>query len=137
MSETLKTVPTELEKNQKTVSEVLDKSTAQLKESNVNYLNQLTEKAETQSKEHNKELETKKELIDQKLTDMDVKLGKVEQLVQELQTDRKAQYGALGQQLQSLTTTANSLQKALADNRARGQWGERIAEDILAAVGIH
>ncbi|MCY3916118.1 MAG: DNA recombination protein RmuC [Chloroflexi bacterium] len=136
MSETLKTVPSELEKNQKQVSETLDKSAEQLKESNQNYLNQLTDKAETQTKAHNKELETKKELIDQRLTDMDVKLGKVEQLVQDLQTDRKAQYSALGQQLQGLTTTTASLQKALADNRARGQWGERMAEDMLNFMGL-
>ena len=67
---------------------------------------------------------------------MDVKLGKVERLVQDLQTDRKAQYGALGQQLQSLTATTSSLQKALADNRARGQWGERMAEDMLNFMGL-
>lgn len=89
-----------------------------------------------QSKEHSKELTTKKELIDQRLTDMDVKLGKVERLVQDLQTDRKTQFGALGHQLQNLTTTTSSLQKALADNRARGQWGERIAEDILQLLGF-
>lgn len=89
-----------------------------------------------QSKEHNKELANKKELIDQRLTDMDVKLGKVESLVQDLQTDRKAQYGALDEQLKSLTTTTQSLQTALADNRARGQWGERIAEDILQLLGF-
>ncbi len=136
MSDTLKTVPTELEKNQNKVSEVLDKSAQQMQESNKSYLNQLTEKAETQSKEHSKELESKKELIDQRLTDMDTKLGKVEQLVQELQTDRKTQFGALGQQLQSLTSTTNSLQKALADNRARGQWGERMAEDMLNFMGL-
>ncbi|MDE2634858.1 MAG: DNA recombination protein RmuC [Chloroflexota bacterium] len=136
MTETLKTVPTELEKNQTKVAEVLDKSAAQIKESNKSYLDQLTEKSETQTKAHNKELETKKELIDQRLTDMDVKLGKVERLVQELQTDRKAQYGALDDQLKSLTSTTNSLQPALADNRARGQWGERIAEDILRLLGF-
>lgn len=136
MSDTLKTVPPELEKNQKNVSEALDKSAEHLKESNQNYLNQLTEKAETQTKEHAKELESKKELIDQRLTDMDVKLGKVERLVQDLQTDRKTQYSALGQQLQSLTATTSSLQKALADNRERGRWGERIAEDILRWMGL-
>ncbi len=136
MSETLKTVPTELEKNQSKVSEVLDKSAQHITESNKSYLNQLTEKSEAQTKEHSKELESKKELIDQRLTDMDTKLGKVEQLVQELQTDRKAQFGALGQQLQSLTSTTNSLQQALADNRARGQWGERMAEDILQLLGF-
>ena len=136
MTETLNTVPTELEKNQTRVAEVLDKSAEQIKESNKSYLDQLTEKSETQTKAHNKELETKKELIDQRLTDMDVKLGKVERLVQELQTDRKAQYGALDDQLKSLTSTTSSLQKALADNRVRGQWGERIAEDILRLLGF-
>ena len=89
-----------------------------------------------QSKEHNKELANKKELIDQRLTNMDDKLGKVERLVQELQTDRKTQYGALGQQLRDLTHTTSSLQKALADNRARGQWGERMAEDMLQFMGL-
>ena len=136
MSETLKTVPTELEKSQTKVADVLDKSTANLKESNQNYLNQLTEKSETQTKEHNKELDSKKELIDQRLSDMDVKLGKVERLVQDLQTDRKAQYSALDEQLKSLTSTTSSLQNALADNRARGQWGERMAEDMLNFMGL-
>ena len=138
MSETLKTVPEELEKNQSKVTKVLDKSAEQIEKSNKSYLDQLTEKAEVQTKAHSKELESKKELIDQRLTDMDAKLGKVEQLVQELQTDRKAQYGALGQQLKSLTDTTESLQKALADNRARGKWGEDIAKSLLEHLGyIH
>ncbi len=136
MTETLNAVPTELEKNQTKVAEVLDKSAEQIEKSNKSYLDQLTEKAETQSKAHNKELDTKKTLIDQQLTNMNDKLGKVERLVQELQTDRKAQFGALGQQLHNLTDTASSLEKALADNRARGQWGERIAEDILRLLGF-
>ena len=136
MTDTLNTVPANLEKNESKVTEALDKSTKDLKESNQTYLTQLSEKAETQTEKHNKELESKKELIDQRLTNMDAKLGKVEQLVQELQTDRKAQYGALGQQLQDLTATTSSLQKALADNRARGQWGERMAEDLLQFLGM-
>lgn len=136
MTKTLDTVPTELEKNQNRVADVLGKSTKDLKDSNQNYLNQLTEKADTQTKAHNKELDSKKELIDQRLTDMDVKLGKVERLVHDLQTDRKAQFGELGERLQNLTSTANSLQRALADNRARGQWGERMAEDMLSFMGL-
>ena len=136
MTETLDTVPTNLEKNQTKVVEALDKSTKDLKESNQSYLDQLTEKSATQTKTHNKELTSKKELIDQRLTDMDSKLGKVEKLVSDLQTDRKAQYGALDDQLKTLTQTTSHLQKALADNRARGQWGERMAEDMLNFMGL-
>lgn len=136
ISKELKTVPTELEKNQQHVSETLGKTTEQLKESNESYLNLITERAETQTKQHTKELETKKELIDQRLTNMDSKLGKVERLITDLQTDRKAQYGALDDQLKTLTQTTSHLQKALADNRARGQWGERMAEDMLNFMGL-
>ena len=137
MTDTLNTVPTELERNQTKVAEVLDKSAEQIKESNKSYLDQLTEKSETQTKAHNKELETKKELIDQRLTNMDVKLGKVERLVQELQTDRKAQYGALGRP----TAKPDGNHFVVADgaggqSRARTQWGERIAEDILRLLGF-
>ena len=136
MSDTLNTVPTELEKNQKNVSEALDKSTAQLKESNKSYLTQLTEKAETQSEAHSKELESKKALIDQRLTDMDVKLGKVQTLIDEFEKARESKLGALDDQLKNLTQTTSALQRALADNQARGQWGERIAEQILDYLGL-
>ena len=136
MTETLNTVPVNLKENQTRVSEALDRSTKDLKESNQTYLTQLTDKSDSQTEAHQKELEGKKQLIDQRLTEMDSKLGKVERLVQDLQSDRKQQYGALGQQLQQLTSTTSSLQKALADNRARGQWGERMAEDLLNFMGL-
>jgi DNA recombination protein RmuC len=36
----------------------------------------------------------------------------------------------------ALQRTANGLQEALANTNARGQWGERMADDILAASGL-
>ena len=136
MSATLKEVPTELEKSQREVSQELQKSTEQLKESNQGFLSQLSEKAETQTKEHRQELESKKELIDQRLTEMDTKLGKVQQLIGEFESARESKLGALDDQLKQLTQTTSKLQEALADNRARGQWGERIAEDMLNFMGL-
>ena len=136
MSATLKEVPTELEKNQRKVSQELQKSAEQLKESNQGFLSQLSEKAETQTKEHRQELESKKELIDQRLTEMDTKLGKVQQLISEFESARESKLGALDDQLKQLTQTTSKLQEALADNRARGQWGERIAEQILQHLGL-
>ena len=53
-----------------------------------------------------------------------------------LQKARESKLGALDDQLKNLTTTTSSLQTALADNRARGQWGERIADDILRLLGF-
>ncbi len=136
MAAALKEVPTELEKNQSKVSQELRKSTEHLKESNQGFLSQLSEKAETQTKEHRQELASKKELIDQRLTEMDVKLGKVERLISEFESARESKLGALDDQLKQLTQTTSSLQQALADNRARGQWGERMAEDMLNFMGL-
>lgn len=38
---------------------------------------------------------------------------------------------------QLLTGTANDLRTALANSAARGQWGERMAEDVLRLAGLH
>ena len=131
MSETLKTVPTELEKNQKNVSEVIEKSAKNLEASNTVHLTQLQERSDTQTKEHLSKLDEKELLINRRLGEMDEKLGKVQELIGEFEKARESKLGALDDQLKNLTTTTSSLQTALADNRARGQWGERIAEDIL------
>lgn len=136
MSETLKEVPSQLQSSETRVSQALEKSTQNLEESAKRHLTQLQEKAKTQTQQHSSELETKKELIDQRLNEMDSKLGRVEQLISEFETARESKLGALNDQLKSLTQTTTSLQKALADNRARGQWGERIAEDILRFMGM-
>ena len=136
MSETLKTVPTELDKSQKNVSEVIEKSTKSLDESNKSHLTQLQEKSDTQTKEHIAKLDEKELLINRRLGEMDEKLGKVQELIGEFEKARESKLGALDDQLKNLTTTTSSLQRALADNRARGQWGERIAEDILKLLGF-
>ncbi len=136
MSETLKTVPSELEKNQRNVSEVIEKSAKELEESNVAHLELLQERSDTQSKQHIAKLDEKELLINRRLGEMDEKLGKVQTLIEEFEKARESKLGALDDQLKSLTTTTSSLQRALADNQARGQWGERIAEQILEYLGL-
>ena len=136
MSETLETVPTALEKSQKNVSEVIEKSTTSLDESNKVHLTQLQERSDTQTKEHIAKLDEKELLINRRLSDMDEKLGKVQKLINEFEKARESKLGALDDQLKNLNQTTSSLQKALADNQARGQWGERIAEQILEYLGL-
>ena len=136
MSDTLKTVPTELEKNQSKVSEVIEKSAKGLDESNKVHLTQLQEKSDTQTKEHIAKLDEKELQINRRLGEMDNKLGKVEKLIHEFEKARESKLGALDDQLKNLTQTTSSLQRALADNQARGKWGERIAEQILEYLGL-
>ena len=116
--------------------EALKESSEELTKSNESLLHRLEDKSRFQTEQHSAEFENKKELIDQRLTEMDKKLGAVQTFISEFENARENQFGALDKQLQNLTQTTTSLQRALADNRVRGQWGERIAEDILQLLGF-
>ncbi len=90
-----------------------------------------------------KDLESKKALIDQVLEQMSSRLEGVKTLVQGLDKDRAQKFGELAKQLQltseqtrELSRTTNLLHKALAGGKARGQWGERMAEDVLRLAGF-
>lgn len=94
-----------------------------------------------------KELEGKKELIDQQLKTMGESMGaqlsKVSDLVLKIEKDREAKFGQLtsqikfvGEQMSIMSSTTASLREVLASSRARGQWGERMVDDILRTVGF-
>lgn len=90
-----------------------------------------------------KELDAKKGLIDQQLHQMTSKLADVSKLMKELEKDRVEKFGELASQLKTSTQqsavlmqTTNLLREALASTKARGQWGERMAEDVLRLAGF-
>lgn len=89
------------------------------------------------------ELETKKGLIDQQLGKMTGELEKVSTLMKELEKDRVEKFGQLSNQLRitnqqtsELMKTTGSIREALASTKTRGQWGERMAEDVLRLAGF-
>ena len=89
------------------------------------------------------ELEGKKKLIDQTLESIKGDLGKVENLMRQLEQERATKYGEISKQLQmtaeqtgKLQETTSKLQTALASAKIRGQWGEKIAEDVLRLSGF-
>jgi DNA recombination protein RmuC len=89
------------------------------------------------------ELDGKKSLIDAQLASMTGELGKVTELMKELEQDRISKFSQLSSQLQTqsesmaaLTSTTQSLRQALSSTKARGQWGERMAEDVLRLAGF-
>ena len=76
------------------------------------------------------ELEGKKALIDQQLYNIRSELVRVTDLVSGIEKDREAKFGQLaeqirnvGEQASALTASTNTLGAALANSRARGQWG--------------
>lgn len=89
------------------------------------------------------DLDTKKQLIDQSIKEVRDNLKSVEELVSELEKGRERAFGQLSQQLQlaseqtlKLQETTGKLQLALGNSRVRGQWGERMADDILRSIGF-
>ncbi|MDD5289076.1 MAG: DNA recombination protein RmuC [Dehalococcoidales bacterium] len=89
------------------------------------------------------ELESKRQLIDQTLQTIKTDLTKVEKLVIDTEIKRESTFTAVStnlkataEQTKSLQETTNKLQAALANTQIRGQWGERMAEDILHSIGF-
>lgn len=90
-----------------------------------------------------KELQEKKGLIDQQLQRMSTELDSIATLMQGLEKDRAEKFGELSKQLKLsteqttlLAQTTGSLREALVSAKARGQWGERMAEDVLRMAGF-
>ncbi len=78
-----------------------------------------------------------------KVSDVQLELRRVGDLVTALQKERAEQAGQLSTGLEqamkvtsALAETTSSLRQALASPKARGQWGERMAEDVLRAAGF-
>jgi DNA recombination protein RmuC len=83
------------------------------------------------------------EAVEQHMGDVRAELARVTQLVATLQRERAEQHGRFESRLNEVATvsarladTTQSLREALANPRARGQWGERMADDVLRAAGL-
>ena len=104
---------------------------------------ELLKHAKSQNEISAKNLDSKKALIDQTLQQMTTRLEAVKTLMQDLEKDRALKFGEVAKHLQLaheqtavLNQTTNSLREALAGSRTRGQWGERMAEDVLRLAGF-
>ncbi|MGH9119888.1 MAG: DNA recombination protein RmuC [Acidimicrobiales bacterium] len=90
-----------------------------------------------------RELELHRQAIGQQLHSMGAELRTVSDLVATLQRERAEQHGAVLRGLDEamrttskLADTTQSLRQALASPKARGQWGERMADDVLRLAGM-
>lgn len=107
------------------------------------FLKMAGESLSKHTESNSKELGGKKDLIDQTLKSMKGELEKVNTMVQTLEKDRKAKFEVLTQEItktaeetKNLRETTHSLRNALTNSRVRGQWGERMAEDVLRLAGF-
>ncbi|MBK9129010.1 MAG: DNA recombination protein RmuC [Phycisphaerales bacterium] len=97
----------------------------------------------TQSQQQLAALDARKQLIDEAVKSIGEKLATVGTALQALDKDRRESHGAIAQRLDQAAKVVGELQaataglrEALSSTRRRGQWGERMAEDVLRLVGF-
>ncbi len=78
------------------------------------------------------QLDQKKELIDQSLVEMKKKLEGLDQSTHELKGQVELSKKGIG----DLAETTTKLSRVLSSSQDRGQWGERMVEDILNFMGL-
>ena len=140
---------------QKDKLEDLDRITAQLKEAfgslsrealavnSEEFLKLARTRLEQETAKGEQTLEGKKKLIDATLETIKAKMAEVGTALQTVEKERRESHGGLVKHLQNvsqvtanLQETADQLRQALASPQARGQWGERMAEDVLRLAGM-
>ncbi len=101
------------------------------------------DKFKTQSQNHQQGLDHKKALIDQTLQTVKKELEHVKTNLQNLESNHQKRLGEMTSHLsqhrmttQQLMETTTELKEALASSKTRGQWGERMAEDVLRFSGF-
>ncbi len=89
------------------------------------------------------ELDHRSQVFDRNVADVRRELGRLDELVGQLKTESGQQHSSLVESLRQvsranreLTDHTQALREALASPKQRGQWGERMADDVLAAAGL-
>lgn len=115
----------------------------EVKESQEQFLQLVQQQFAAEQNKATTELETRKQAVEGSVQGLKEQLDKYQQLIREFEKDRAVKYGNLENELKnaSLSTaklqeTTNNLNNILGNNQKRGQWGERMAEDIIRYAGL-
>ena len=92
------------------------------------------------SKDGAEQLGSKAEIISQTLTSIQNEMGKkmaeIDKELQNLRENNKSQFDNVGKAVETLAKRTENLNEVLSSSQRRGQWGERMAEDMLRAAGF-
>tara|TARA_Y100001960_G_C14629215_1_gene804888 strand:+ start:15 stop:1166 length:1152 start_codon:yes stop_codon:yes gene_type:complete len=102
------------------------------KENRKDFLTLAGEKFKDISKQADANLNKKKELIDQNLGDMKKKLSSLHDKTIQLSGNIELS----SKETQRLQESTSQLREILSSSQKRGQWGERMVEDILGFIGF-
>lgn len=101
------------------------------------------EKLKSQTVEGKKELDGKKELIDQNIETIGKTLSEVQRKIEDIgktSSEKFTEVATLVKKHEEVTSklkdTTEHLRQVLASSKKRGEWGERMAEDIIRLTGM-
>jgi DNA recombination protein RmuC len=123
--------------------EALAKNSDEFKKYADEFIKLAEEKLRSQTVEGKKELESKKELIDQNIEAVGKTLSEVQRKIEEVgkaSGEKFTEVATLIKKHEEVTVklkdTTDHLRHAFASSKKRGEWGERMAEDIIRLVGM-
>ena len=122
----LDAIKKEMENSFKAIASDVNKSNTE------EFLKLANDKFKNLSQESNVNLEEKKKLIDQNLVEMSKKLDSI----QKQSTELNANLETNKNETKNLRDTTSKLREILSSSQKRGQWGERMVEDILKFIGL-
>jgi len=96
------------------------------------FLKQANEQFKSLKESSEKNLDEKKKLIDKSLTGMNEKL----EFIHKQSTELKSSIDTSRKTTEVLSENTSRLREILSSSQKRGQWGERMVEDILQFVGL-
>ncbi len=123
--------------------DALTRNTDEFKKYADEFMKLAEEKLRSQTAEGKKELEGKKDLIDRNIDAIGKTLTEVQRRIEEVgktSGERITEVSTLIKKHEEVTAklkdTTEHLGRALASSKKRGEWGERMAEDIIRLVGM-
>lgn len=123
--------------------DALTKNSDEFKKYADDFIKLAEEKLKTQTIEGKKELDGKKELIDQNIEAIGKTMSEVQRRIEEVgkvSGEKFTEVSTLIKKHEEVTSklkdTTERLGNALASSKKRGEWGERMAEDIIRLIGM-
>lgn len=125
-------------------AEVLERDRAQTVDAAVARAAEVADaKLDARLRQGTEKLDAGTQAFSKQAADINSELRRMQAMISELQERAAGQHGAVVKGLEEaakvtgqLQQTAGGLREALASPKARGQWGERMAEDVLQAAGF-
>ncbi len=115
----------------------------EVKESQEQFLQLARQQFESDQNKATMELETRKQVVESSVQGLKEQLDQYQKMLRDLERDRAQKYGSLENELKNASLSTSKLQEAtnnlnniLGNNQKRGQWGERMAEDIIRYAGL-